>query len=141
MHCPNCGTETLPEHEFCRSCGAGLWSEKKHSRALSPLLGVILTFAGILISLTGRRILHEDIVVFIGVVTSIIGMMLMAVIPLLSAKNTRGRSRRVAAHPSEFAPAKPTVKLPPINAADEFQSVVEDTTELLHEPIPSQTRR
>jgi hypothetical protein len=33
------------------------------------------------------------------------------------------------------------VKLPPINAADEFQSVVEDTTELLHEPIPNQTRR
>jgi hypothetical protein len=131
----------LAEHEFCRSCGANLFTVKERRGVPSPIVGVILAFVGILIALTGRMLLNENIVVFVGVVTSIIGMMSIAVIPLIAAKQSRERTRRTTVRPPSLKPVDTTTKLPPISAQDQIHSVVDDTTELLREPVPGQVRR
>ena len=142
MYCPDCGTQILPEHEFCRSCGADLRLEQKRIGISVPFIGVILAFVGILIALTGRMLLQESIVVFVGVVISILGMMSIALTPMLSSgRRSRGRSGRMPNRPQELTPADTTTKLPPISARDQVHSVVEDTTELLKEPAPGQIRR
>jgi hypothetical protein len=134
MNCPDCGTQVSAEQQFCRECGADLWDGESRSFVPSPIIGLLLAFGGIIIALTGRMLLNENAIVFIGVVTSIFGMMSIAIIPLINAKQARERGRRFAARPARLTPAEPTMKLPPISARDEFNSVVDDTTELLNEP-------
>ena len=106
----------------------------------SPIIGLLLTFGGIILALTGRMLLNESVIVFIGVVASIFGMMSIAIIPLIQAKHARERSRRVPPKPSAIAPAEPTMKLPPMSAKDEFHSVIDGTTELLDEHATHVTR-
>lgn len=142
MYCPDCGTQTLAEHEFCRSCGANLRTETKRSFARLPVVGVILAFTGILIALLGSSpLLHQQLVTYIGVIISILGMMSIALAPMLASNRSRERTRRIPNMPQELTPADTTTKLPPISARDQFPSVVEDTTELLREPVPGQIRR
>ena len=106
----------------------------------SPIIGLLLTFGGIILALTGKMLLQQNAIVFIGVVASLFGMMSIAIIPLIQAKQARERSRRVAPKPSAIAPAEPTMKLPPMNASDEVFSVVDSTTELLNENAHHTTR-
>jgi hypothetical protein len=106
-----------------------------------PVVGIVLAFAGILVALTGRMLLHENILVYIGVVISIVGMMSIALVPMLTSGPSRRRRRSTPDRPQELTPADTTTKLPPISARDQFPSVVEDTTELLKEPAPGQIRR
>ena len=140
MHCPDCGNKVTAEQQFCRSCGASLWVDAKKSYVPSPIVGLLLAFGGIIVALAGQMLLHQSAIVFIGVATSLMGMTSIAVIPLIAAKQARERGRRVPPRPSAIAPAEPTMKLPPISAADEFvPSVVDDTTELLKEPARHST--
>ena len=34
MNCPHCGTVCLPEHRFCKNCGATLGARKRHNLKL-----------------------------------------------------------------------------------------------------------
>ena len=140
MNCPDCGNRVLAEQQFCRSCGASLWADEGRSFVPSPIIGLLLTFGGIILALTGKMLLQQNAIVFIGVVASLFGMMSIAIIPLIQAKQARERNRRVAPKPSAIAPAEPTMKLPPMNASDEVFSVVDSTTELLNENAHHTTR-
>ena len=140
MNCSECGNKVTAEQQFCRSCGASLWADERKGFVPSPIIGLLLAFGGIIIALAGKMLLQEVVLVFIGVVMSIMGMMSIAIIPLIQAKQARERSRRVAPRPSAIAPAEPTMKLPPMAAKDEFHSVIEDTTELLNENAVHNTR-
>ena len=103
----------------------------------------LLAFCGIIVALAGRMLLHQEVIVFIGVVMSLIGMMSIAVIPLIAAKHLREKKRRPARpEAAAIAPAEPTMKLPPIRAADDFvPSVTDSTTELLKEPAANHRDR
>lgn len=133
MNCPDCRTQVTAGQQFCRECGAELWADEKRSAVPSPILGLLLAFSGIIVALTGKMLLHNDIVTYIGVVVSILGMMSIALVPMLAARRAADRRRRPAAQPKSFAPAEPTMKLPPMNAADHIPSVVDNTTQLLSE--------
>jgi hypothetical protein len=134
MNCPDCGSHVLADQQFCRECGAGLLDDEGRTFVPSPVIGLLLAFGGIFIALTGQMLLNQNAIVFIGVITSIFGMISIAIIPLIAAKQARERSRRFTSHPVRLTPAEPTMKLPPMSARDELNSVVEDTTELLNEP-------
>ena len=134
MHCPDCGNKITAEQQFCRSCGASLWADTAKSFVPSPIVGLLLAFGGILVALAGQMLLHQSTVVFVGVVVSVLGMMTIALRPMIATKRTHERGRRVPPRPSAIAPAEPTMKLPPINPNDEFiPSVVDETTRLLNE--------
>jgi hypothetical protein len=142
MNCPDCGTQIVADQRFCRECGANLWSEKKNSGVPSPVIGILLAFGGIILALAGRMLFNESAIIFIGVVTSLIGMMSLAIIPLSAAKMEQERRRTISSRPVSLAPAEPTTKLPPMSARDtSIPSVVEDTTDLLEQPLSNQIRR
>lgn len=134
MNCFNCGLQTFSDQQFCRSCGAELWADKRPARGSMAIIGLLLAFGGIIIALTGKMLLDEKIIVYLGVITSIIGMMSIAMIPMTSGSRKKNRTRNVAGQPAVIAPPKSTMKLPPMNAFDSMPSVVDNTTQLLKEP-------
>ncbi len=134
-NCPNCGLAADGDQQFCRSCGAALRATASNFGDRSALIGILLAFGGIIIALTGKMILNQELLVFIGVVTSIMGMVSIAVTPLL-AKGRYKKPRQMSFHPqASLAPSEPTLHLPPIDSLHEIPSVVESTTELLKEPV------
>ena len=142
MNCPDCKTQVSAGQQFCRECGAELRADESRPFAPSPILGLLLAFGGVIVALTGKMLFQSDVVTYIGVVMSILGMMTIALIPMLAAKRTGDRRRRPTAKPASMAPAEPTMKLPPMNAADHIPSVVDNTTQLLKEPAqPSAKNR
>ena len=135
MHCPDCGSNVLAEQQFCRECGAGLGANERQSTVPLPVIALLVTFGGIIVALAGKMLLNENAVVFVGVVISLLGMMSIAIIPLMAAKQARERNRRFESQPARLTRAEPTIKLPPMNAGDQMiPSVIDDTTELLKEP-------
>lgn len=136
MNCPNCGTQILIDQQFCRSCGAELTTDRPRAGGQWTLRGLKLAFAGIMVALLGRMLLHVEIVTLIGVVLSICGMFLIAATPFLRRPR---RTRRAAAEPVEpgSLPSASTNKLLPFGNDDYLPtSVTENTTNLLKEPVP-----
>ena len=136
MNCPDCGLQTFSDQQFCRSCGAELWADEPRPRFPLPVIGLLLAFGGIIIALTGRMLLDEKLIVYLGVITSIIGMMSIAMISMTSGRRPKKRIRSVAAaQPATLPPAESTMKLPPMNAFDSMPSVIDNTTDLLKQPV------
>lgn len=135
MNCPNCGTQTLPDQQFCRACGASLMADEARSVNRRMLWGPLLAFVGIAIALVGKMLLHLEIFTLVGVLISLAGMFFIAAYPYL-LRNPKKRGIDVLSQPQSLAPAETTNKLPPISAIDHFPSVTEGTTELLKDPAP-----
>src|SRR5436190_3829988 len=121
MNCPNCGSPTFADQQFCRSCGAMLVEGER--RGIPPQFwGLAMAFGGILIALSGKLI---DLrwLVFAGVFISIAGMFTIAAISLLRNSGTR-KIRPVPSHqPGSLTPAGTTNKLLPIGENDYIGSV------------------
>jgi predicted nucleic acid-binding Zn ribbon protein len=135
MNCPNCRTQILIDQQFCRSCGAELTADRPRTNSQWMLGGLILAFAGIMVALLGRMLLHEEIVTLIGVMLSISGMFLIAANQFIRRPK---QTRRVTATPVEHGslPAVSTNKLLPFGNDDYIPaSVTENTTNLLMEPV------
>lgn len=131
MNCPNCGTPTLSDQQFCRSCGAMLAAAGP--RPFDPrLAGLAMAFGGIIIALAGKFAELRP-VLFLGVIVSIAGMFFIAAYPMLrSSVNRRTGGRK----PQDTLPHAPTTKkLAPIGDFEYVPaSVTEVTTNLLKEP-------
>jgi hypothetical protein len=135
MNCPNCGTPTLAEHEFCRVCGKALTSDKPgrvHPQTLG-LVALTFMFGGIMVALTGKM-LDLSWLTFLGVFISIGGMFLMALLGLLGQSRTRKRKSIHIAQMETQLRADTTNKLLPIGENDFIPSVTEATTNLLKTP-------
>lgn len=134
-NCPNCGRALEFGQQFCRSCGAAVTANDARFIGRTAFIGILFAFGGIIVALTGKMIVHQELLVFIGVVLSIAGMASIAITPLLSNRRSKASRQMPAAQPATVAPAEPTFKLPPIDSIHEIPSVVENTTELLKDPI------
>lgn len=131
MNCPNCGTPTLSDQQFCRSCGAMLAAAGP--RPFDPrLAGLAMAFGGIIIALAGKFAELRP-VLFLGVIVSIAGMFFIAAYPMLRSSL---RQRNVAPEQPGSLPHAPTTKkLAPIGDFEYVPaSVTEVTTNLLKEP-------
>lgn len=99
----------------------------------------MLAFGGILIALVGKMLIDEKLIVFSGVITSVIGIFLVAAFPMLKSllrpKLNIGRTPQ-----QSLPPAETTKKLSPINDFAYIPSVVENTTDLLKEPVPIRSK-
>lgn len=101
-------------------------------------VGIVILMIGVVISVTNKNLIHNDILTTIGTLVSVAGaltMMLSAVLlgPAAARYDRDRRRQRREERPPVLTTASPTNKLPP---ADSFEpaSVVENTTELLKEP-------
>ena len=149
MTCPKCGSPTLAEQKFCRSCGASLEITTQPLADLSAtisqaertartpaneranklmLWGFLVMFAGAAIGVVGKKLLHEDIVTVVGIVMSLAGMFLTVYPYLLPARAKHNTSP--TPQPDEL-PAFQRESLPQEREIDYVPSITERTTNLL----------
>lgn len=135
MNCPNCGTPSIADQQFCRACGESLMPGETR-RSISPQFwGLVMAFAGILIAMSGKLI---DLrwLIFSGVFISIAGMWTVVAIPLLRRSRPKKARDTSYLQPESLPRADTTNKLSLPVGENDFvpSSVVEGTTELLKEP-------
>ena len=138
MNCPNCGTKTLSDQQYCRSCGTDLTGGGQR-RTFNPqawgLMALMFIFGGLLIAM-GGKLWAVKWVLFTGLIITFGGMFAIAAFGLI--RQTRPRKTRLTStaptQPPETLAADTTNKLLPIGDNDFIPSVVEDTTELLKTP-------
>ena len=153
MNCPKCGSQTTSAQQFCRTCGAGLQtlpdlaavSSQEHKREnvgeadSSPFnnimrIGLFVMFAGVMIAIVGKTLLHLDLVTNVGVLMNVVGMFLI-VYSLLGPSRRTNVNRVQTGHLKELPKAKTTGKLAPMSDIDFVPSVTERTTDLLETSV------
>lgn len=163
MNCPKCGMQTLPEQKYCRSCGAGLQIvtqplaervavsdvtrtpavvRKDETQRAAGMMrwGFILMFIGVSIGVTGKMLMHEDIVVVVGVLLSLVGMFL-TVYPYLSPSPRKQYDSRLPSPPEVLTESPPTKYLPQVSDTEYVPSITERTTGLLESSAPITPRK
>ena len=139
MNCSNCGTETVADQQYCRSCGTELTGGSV--RSFNPqawgLLMLMLMFSGLLIAM-GGKLWAVKWVIFTGLLIMFGGIFCIAAYGLLRATRPR-RSKPILTLQPEILRADTTNKLLPIGDDDFIPSVVDDTTELLKVPTTRQS--
>jgi hypothetical protein len=156
MNCPVCGLEPLSDQKFCRKCGASLERGTKslsESAAVTapertPVIvregvtglvnmtvrtGFLIMFAGAVLGIIGKMLLHVDIVTVVGVLLAVAGIFIVAY-PYLLSSPTRKRDTAAPSRPEILTPVESTKKLPKMSDIDFIPSVTEGTTELLKTP-------
>ena len=153
MNCPQCGLEVVVGQRFCRSCGASL---QLITRPLSATTGVdrpdkpatvilhekqrpngmvfwgfIAMFVGAVIGVTGKKLMHQDVVTFVGILVSLVGLFLTALpyaLPL--------RRKHLSSPTSETGlpiSSSSKARLPQPTSAGDVPSITERTTDLLRQ--------
>lgn len=135
MNCTNCGTPTLAEHEFCRSCGTPLSPHKP--RGFRPQVWgfalLTLMFGGLMVAMTGKM-LDLRWLTFTGVFICMGGMFLMAAFAMYRQSRPKKRRSQRSTLPVSLDNAGTTNKLLPLGENDFIPSVTESTTNLLATP-------
>ena len=141
MNCPNCGSETFANQQYCRSCGADLVEDRPRisSGQIRGLLILLLTFGGLMVAISGKM-LELRWLTFTGVFITVGGMFLIAAYSLVRQSLPRKRKRKIVEEPELALRADTTNKLLPIGENDFVPSVVERTTDLLKIPA-SESRK
>jgi hypothetical protein len=161
MNCPNCELPPLPGQRFCRSCGTSLEAitqpladatlpdrdntpailfkgEKQRSSRL-VLWGFIMMFIGVAIGVTGKKLMHEEIVTFVGILVSLAGMFLTAY-PYVAAPRGE-KSHNNLSSQTELSAQSPRAKsLNPERDIEYLPSITERTTGLLTNSAATRSR-
>ena len=140
MNCPNCGSPTLVDQQFCRSCGAGLTADAPRSfrPQIWGLLVLMMVFGGLLTAMAGK-LFDLRWLIFTGVFVMVGGMFFVAAYALLQQSRPRTRKPSQSQLPKTFPSADTTNKLLPIGDNDFIPSVTERTTDLLKTPAANQS--
>lgn len=140
MNCPNCGSQTLADQQFCRSCGAELLAEKprRFNVRLWGLLTLLMIFGGLLLAM-GGKIFDVKWVIFTGLVIMMSGVFFVAAYGLLRQSRPRKFKARPSQHPEILSPADTTNKLLPLADTEFIPSVTERTTDLLKTPASNRS--
>ena len=162
MNCPKCNLQTLPDQKFCRSCGASLQmitqplaeyatvsdlertpaitfkGEQQRTNRSTPW-GFIIMFIGVVIGITGKMLMHQEMVTVIGVLVSIVGMFLTAY-PYLSPSPRQKHDSIPSSQPDVLTQSQPTKYLPQESNTAYIPSITERTTDLLKDSAPTRTK-
>ena len=161
MDCPKCGSHTVPEQKFCRSCGASLqmatqrlpkpatvsrvenqppiYTREETERTNSLLSwGFIVMFAGVAIGVVGKKLMHDEIVTVIGVLAALAGMFLSAYPYVLPQRLKHGDS---SSSESEVeAQSERQKSLPHERPIEYVPGITERTTDLLTNSVVTRKR-
>jgi hypothetical protein len=166
MHSPNCGTRASAEQKYCRSCGLGLQAVSQivaaHAAASGPNpareeqveidkyqyvrmwkrmwgWGFAVLFAGLFLSIVGKKIIHDEIVTAVGAIIAITSLWPL-VYPFFSIFQVKEGAVRQAPQPAALPePLATTDPLPEHHSALAL-SVAERTTDLLEVGRPDGRR-
>ena len=136
MYCPNCGTATDSNQQYCRMCGAGLSVDGRTPFNLQAwgLIALMLMFGGLLVSM-GGKIWDVKWVIFTGLLIMFSGIFAIAAFALVrQTRPRRNLSAKAPVKEPEMLRADTTNKLPPLDPNSFIPSVVDDTTEPLMTP-------
>ncbi len=139
MNCPNCGSPTLADQQFCRSCGAGLRADEPRPVNRRILWGLTMAFGGILIAM-GGKMFDQRLVTFLGAFISIAGMFFIAAYPFIRPSRSQKHNAGLPSQPESLSPVETTKKLSPNGDIDFVASVTEETTNLLKVPASDPLR-
>jgi hypothetical protein len=163
MNCRKCGLQTLPDQNFCRSCGNTLQiitqplakqataSHLERTRAIIfkdetqranrlPLWGFIIMFIGVAIGIIGKMLMHEETVTVVGVLVSLVGMFL-TVYPYLSPSPRQKYDSIPSSQPEVLTQSQPTKYLPQESNIEYVPSITERTTDLLKDSAATRPRQ
>lgn len=150
MTCHKCGSETLPDQKFCRSCGARLGivtepltkeaaiSYPKEAKVVEDRIdsrnrlvawGFIIMFVGVAIGVIGKKLMHEELVTVVGILMSLAGMFLTGY-PYLRA-SSRKDSRPTSSSERDLQRQSQPVSQLSEGRTDYVPSITERTTDLL----------
>lgn len=147
MNCPKCGLQAQPDQKFCRVCGAGLQmttqplaelarrrpvsanNEKQRANKLT-LWGFILMFIGVAVGLTGKKLMHEEMVTYMGGLLAVAGMFLTAYSSISRASRQKFDSFP-SSQPKVLDRSPPDKYLPQERSIEYVPSITERTTNLL----------
>ncbi len=156
MNCPTCGTQTLADQKFCRSCGESIQvitqplslntvvsqattlaipfrQERQRTSSLLPW-AVLIMFIGVAIGVIGKLIIHVEILTAIGALISIAGMFL-TVYPYLLPSRRQSYDSSSPSQPQVPTQTEPAKSLTEASSLGYVESVTERTTDLLeHSP-------
>ncbi|MGB8506922.1 MAG: zinc-ribbon domain-containing protein [Pyrinomonadaceae bacterium] len=153
MNCPKCGSQTLPDQKFCRSCGAStqiitqplsgqaalsdaertpaiIVKDEKQRRNGLALWAVLIMFIGAAIGITGKTLIHDEVVTVVGALLSLAGMFLV-VYPSLSPSPRPKYDSGAASQTGVLTQSKPAKYLPQGSSIEYVPSITERTTSLL----------
>jgi predicted nucleic acid-binding Zn ribbon protein len=142
MNCPNCGSQTFADQQFCRSCGAGLAEGEKRSfnpQILGPLM-LLLAIVGVMLAMSGK-LFDQRWLTFTGVFIMMSGVLIVAVYALMRQLRPRKRKPASPPQPAAIERADTTNKLLPVGDNDFIPAVTEATTNLLKTPAPGRSDR
>ena len=153
MHCPSCGTEISTTLKFCRSCGMSLElvskamaehlsadaspvakaeTDKRVLQRMIKTMGVggVIVFAGIVIVVIGRKLLHNELADLIGGLILLAGAFIMA-FALFSAMWSGVSATRHTNGAADTQRPESDRKTSPEGLAAPAPSVTEQTTKVL----------
>jgi hypothetical protein len=163
MNCPKCDLQTLPDQNFCRSCGASLQmitqplaeyamvsdlertpaitskGGQQRTNRLTPW-GFIIMFIGVAIGVIGKMLMHQDMLTLVGVLVSLAGMFL-TVYPYLLPSPRQKYDSIPSSQPEIPTQSEPTKYLPQESNIAYVPSITERTTDLLKNSAPTRTRK
>src|SRR6185369_7488 len=121
MNCPDCGTQTLSDQQYCRSCGADLIGDQRRPFNMRAwgMMALMFMFGGLLIAM-GGKLWGVKWVLFSGLIIMFGGMFAIAAFGMF--RQTRPRRRKPLSTPQSQQPeilaADTTNKLLPIGHND-----------------------
>lgn len=156
MNCPKCESTVRPNQKFCRACGASLqiitqpladdlaisassqtpkYPLKNERRWVNklPMWGFIIMFLGVITGVMGKMLMHDEMVIFTGVLFSLIGMFLTVFPYVLPSPQPKYDSTSVT-QPESLTQSRLNY-LPQESGAGYIPSITERTTNLLPYPI------
>lgn len=155
MTCHKCGTGTLPDQKFCRSCGARLRivteplpneAPASHRKAATVsedeidrrnrfvIWGFIIMFVGAAIGVIGKKLMHEEILTVVGILISLAGMLSIC-LPYLWT-SSRQYARSTSSSDRELQRQSQPVDQLTEGHTEYVPSITERTTDLLESSEP-----
>jgi hypothetical protein len=107
----------------------GFKSEGQRGNRLT-LWGFIIMFIGVAIGVTGKMLMHAEMVTVVGVLVSLVGMFLTAY-PYLSPSPRQKHDSIPSSQPEVLTRSRLTKNLPQESGIEYVPSITERTTELL----------
>lgn len=149
MNCPKCGSQTVSEQKFCRSCGESLQIHTQRlpqpnsvaqldSKAPENIertnsflsWGLIILFVGAAIGVIGKKVVHQEEVIAVGVLLALAGMFLSVFPYVLPPRRSKQRGGPPAEAELE-AQSETRKSLPQERPTEYVSSITERTTDLL----------